>query len=684
MSAKWIWYSGDFELYHSMLLHTRRKEYEHAYPVMWHLSRPEFTACFTKSVDMPEETRAAVLAHGNGYITVKGRKYPLNTEVPFPAGQYDVTAEVFCLETFPSLYIDSPSLKTDESWIGHFNGGHRKYVGCEPAFTSPQDDPAVFPFAIKVLEPVSVEETNGGKLYDFGVESFGPVTVKRTAVPGRVDVYYGESREEALDTEFAYLREHLPAGEEDAHIPAKAFRYIFLKPENSLKDLSGLSLQACLEYLPIEDIASFTSDDSRLPAIWEICSRAFHLNSREFFLDGIKRDRWVWSGDAYQSFMVNRYLYAEPQITKRTIRALLDRPPYYQHINTINDYSSYMFLAVYDYYFATGDAAFVRDIWDQLSALYRFITERLDAETGYMVARPGDWVFIDWADIDKDGPLCAEQILLYMVYRSMALLSKVAAGNQVDFGLLGSHREANGSGSEADTDPYFTREDFEGRAGRLKERIMKDFWDEDAKAFIDTYASGRHHITRHANIFAILYDFVDDAQKEAITQKVLLSDSVDPITTPYFKLFELMALAKMGRLESVQDYIDSYWGGMIDNGATSAWEEFDPRKSGAEHYAMYGEPYGCSLCHAWGSGPILLLGQYCAGVRPTSVGTETFEVAPKPGRYKSFRAVVPVANGKVEVTFADGRITALADVPGGVLKWNGKEAVIPAVEAVQL
>lgn len=423
-----------------------------------------------------------------------------------------------------------------------------------------------------------------------------------------------------------------------------AFRYIYVTAETGQPQIT-----AQLEYLPVEDKASFVCDDEALPKIWEICTRAFHLNSREFFLDGIKRDRWVWAGDAYQSYMIDRYLYAEPQIIKRTIRALLDRAPYKRHINTINDYSAYMFLGVQEYYFATGDLAFVASVWDLLKELYRFITSRLDAETGYVVARPGDWIFIDWHSFDLEGPLCAEQILLHQVYLAMDQLS----------GLMG---EAC---------------DCRERAAILKARILRDYWDEEKNGFIDSFTSGKRQVTRHANIFAILYDFADEEKKQRILRHVLLNDGTPQITTPYFKLFELMALGQMGRMETLQDYIDSYWGGMIENGATSAWEEYIPSRKGIEHYEMYGDKYGCSLCHAWGSGPILLLGKYCAGVRPTSVGTASFEVAPCPGRYQHFDACVPIGEGTVRVTYAEGHVTVETDVPGGVLRFAGGEWAIP-------
>ena len=49
-------------------------------------------------------------------------------------------------------------------------------------------------------------------------------------------------------------------------------------------------------------------------------------------------------------------------------------------------------------------------------------------------------------------------------------------------------------------------------------------------------------MTRHANIFAVLFDFVDETKKQQILKNVLLNDEVTQITTPYFKFFEQDAL----------------------------------------------------------------------------------------------------------------------------------------------
>ena len=47
-----------------------------------------------------------------------------------------------------------------------------------------------------------------------------------------------------------------------------------------------------------------------------VSEETFKLCSDLFFIDGIKRNRWIWSGDAYQSFMINQYLFS---LTRKSI-----------------------------------------------------------------------------------------------------------------------------------------------------------------------------------------------------------------------------------------------------------------------------------------------------------------------------------------------------------------------------
>ena len=44
---------------------------------------------------------------------------------------------------------------------------------------------------------------------------------------------------------------------------------------------------------------------------------------------------------------------------------------------------------------------------------------------GFVEWVEGDWIFIDWSDMDKEGAICAEQILFYQAYKSLAQAAKL-------------------------------------------------------------------------------------------------------------------------------------------------------------------------------------------------------------------------------------------------------------------
>ena len=56
--------------------------------------------------------------------------------------------------------------------------------------------------------------------------------------------------------------------------------------------------------------------------------------------------------------------------------------------------------------------------------LWSFCNGRRE-EHGFLIGESKkDWVYIDWADMDKDGPLCAEQMLYAACFRVMAEISE--------------------------------------------------------------------------------------------------------------------------------------------------------------------------------------------------------------------------------------------------------------------
>jgi alpha-L-rhamnosidase len=272
-----------------------------------------------------------------------------------------------------------------------------------------------------------------------------------------------------------------------------------------------------------------------------------------------------------------------------------------------------------------------------------FVTSRLDEE-GLYVKRRGDWVFIDWSTFfDKDsGPMCAEQMLLCRAYDCMA---KCAA-------LLDDEK---------------TAERFDELKKDLYEKINRLYWDDEKNAFVDDHATGNRNVTRHANIFAMLYDLTSEERKQRIITHVIKNPEIPAITTPYFEFFELDAMCSIGEFSYMTDMLHSYWGGMLAHGATTIWEEYFPEKSRVENYAMYGKAFGKSLCHAWGASPIYLLGKYALGVRPTSPAYETYEVRPNLMCFGEFEGTVPAADGSVWVKMTKSGVTVRADIAGGTL-----------------
>ena len=643
MQSKWIWYRGDFEIYHGLKLHRRRTEYGIDIPAFWNEPTVYPTVTFEKTFEAKGEGYIKILSTGKGYVRFDGGKYPVNSDIFFSEGTHSILVTVSDPWGLPCIYAVSDTVATDRSWRVSDNTCEFINAGDNPAYTDPAIPPSEFPFSYKRIFPKNTRQVGDGVLYDFGEETFAELVIENSVDTAGLSVYFGESAEEATDTAESYLFEKLD-GKMSYRLNACAFRFVYI-PE---KLAASLKLSAYYQYLPLEDIGSFECDDKLINDVWKTCAYTFHLCSREFFLDGIKRDRWVWSGDAYQSYMINNYLFHDNDITRRTITLLLGKPPYKQHINTINDYSLYLICGVYDYYFSSGDSDFIKFIMPRVQALYDFTVSRLD-ERGYIVSKPGDWIFIDWADIDKTGACAGEQMLLYKAMRAMSKLY-AACGR-------------DGSGYDND-------------AASLREKIDRDFWREDRGAYIDSCDSGNEKVGRHINVLALMTGVADEDKKKKIIEKVLKNEEIPHITTPYFGFYELDALCECGELEYAVEQLRSYWGGMLKLGATSIWEQYLPHEKGAEHYAMYGMKYGRSLCHAWGAGPVYLLGKYFLGVKTTSVGAETFEVRPHTGGLDRIMGTVPLNGGYVYVEYENGKLKVYTDKDGGTLILGNKKLAL--------
>ncbi len=651
--SKWIWYGGDFEIYHAMKQNLRREQYGvGTYVPMWRIDMPRPTALFYKIAVLEKEEKMTAYANGDGYVTIQCdervpdgktkrnvQKYNLGEEITLKPGRNFIKVDVVRVGGLPCAYVIGDTFASDSSWSGASLGAGEDYpVGSLDWYTELSDNPEIFKFSYERIYPVASEKINGGTLYDFGKETYGPLIFENIRACGGTPIRfnYGESRAEALDmSDNVPLTDYLDPAEKKMTFKKRAFRYIYVSDDEDI----SYDISCDYEYIPLEYKGAFRCDDELINKIWDVSAYTLHLNTREGYLDGIKRDGWLWSGDAYQSYYVNYYLFFDNDSIKRTIIGLRGNEPTTQHTNTILDYSFYWICSVYDYYFHTGDMDFVRFIYPKMKTMMAFIETRCD-ERGIVRGKRGDWTFIDWTTFDTDGPQAAEQMLLIHTYRTMA---KCAA-------LMGEDMSV-----------------YEQKAERLYRAANELFWDEEKGAFIDSYTSGKRHVTRHANIFALLFDTTSEERKERIIRDVINNKDVPPITTPYFEFFELDAMCMLGDRKYMLDMLHSYWGGMIKLGATTIWEQFDPNEEGAEHYRMYGKPYGRSLCHAWGASPIYLLGKYILGVKPTSPAYKTFDVAPSASGLTGIHGRVPLPCGYVDVEINGDEVSVYSTCEGGTL-----------------
>ena len=651
--ASWIWYPGDFELWLSSKTQMLRTQRNTPYPPFWRMDGHTPLIVFSKTVELDSDETLAIRVEGQYYVLIDNLRIfdPDITTVTLTKGKSDIRVVVYNPETPPALWVQGKTVFSDKTWeVSRITlETHRTLLEKADSwiFDSPDNKPSAYRLATKAQLPVSIKKNGQSTLVDFGCETFGFFILHGLKGTGNLTAWYGESKEEALsgrDAETWEIFQVDQSAAKDFTAPvSRAFRYINFTWEG---DIGFDDVSMLYEYNPLEYKGSFRCSDEEINRIWDVSAYTLHLTSREFFLDGIKRDRWLWSGDACQSYLMNYYLFFDNPIVKRTTWALRGNDPVVTHINTILDYSFYWFMGIYDYYLYTGDKEFVRQIYPKMLGLMDFCLGRRNAN-GMVEGLPGDWVFVDWAPITKDGELSVQQLLFCRSLETMALCANIMNDND-------------------------KARKYQDIADELRKKIMGIFWDPTQKALVHSRKDGKldTKVTKYANMFAMTFGYLSAQQREDVKNHVLLNDKVQKITTPYMRFYELEALCRIGQQSHVLKEVKDYWGGMLRLGAGSFWEEYDPAVSGVQHYAMYGHAFGKSLCHAWGASPVYLLGKYYLGVSPTGPGYRTYIVEPDLGGLKWMKGEVPTPSGNIVISVTEKQISIQTVGGTGLLRFK--------------
>jgi hypothetical protein len=663
--ATWIWYPGDFEIELANKMQNRRTERGVFFPPFWKMDGHYVLIDFHKEFNLSQPEEVKIFAEGTYNIKLDGKAFEgFPNSIHVPAGKHKINIKVWNQAGVPAVFLQGKTIVSDSSWLVTYEdkewidetGKVSDQSGTSWAnvgswnFNLPSQLPSAFKLPVVAMPSKSVTKNDRGLLVDFGKETFGFIKLHGVQGNGRVSLYYGESKEEAMSLTHCETLDRVEINnsskKDSVVVLSKAFRFVNVQPE---QNVSIDSVSMLYESANLKERGTFKCSDETINNIYDVAKYTFQLNTREFFIDGIKRDRWIWSGDAYQSYLMNYYLYFDQPTVTRTLFALRGKDPVTSHINTIMDYTFYWFMGIYDYYLYTGDKQFVQQCYPRMQTLMDYVMSRRN-NNGLLEGLAGDWIFIDWADgLSKKGEVSFEQLLFCRSLETMALCADI----------MNDAKNAS---------------IYKNHAADLKLKLFSLYWNHLKQALVHSRIGGQPtgNVTRYANMFAIFFDYLTDEQKEGVKKNVLLNEKVPQITTPYMRFYELEALCAMKEQDYVLKEMKEYWGGMLKLGATSFWEKYDPAESGTAHLAMYGRPFGKSLCHAWGASPIYLLGRYYLGVQPTSAGYATYTVEPVLGGLEWMEGSVRTPKGDIKVRCTKKQIRVTGADGTGTLRFNSK------------
>lgn len=493
------------------------------------------------------------------FLTTASAALSLAAAVPRPAG--DDASATNLAAVLRDMRADVKTLKLKVGYPGKFL----------------EVDPSVAACRMQRYVRRSVTPVKVGPLYDVGLESVGYVEAEADAMPV---LRVGESKAEAMneneaDFEQTTVMAEVRKGVWRTPLPL-ALRYF------RFKGVQPKTFRFEEEIADVKDVVPF-SGTPREMKMREAAVRTLRLCMRDFLIDGVKRDRLPWSGDLAVSLLANASSFRDPEIVRRTLVVLDSAGWEAGDVNGIIDYSLWLIISHELFQSCFGDREFLARCYPRVAGRLESMAARED-KNGFLRENGEEgtpvWLFIDWT---KDAK---STTALNMIYFS-ALMSGARLADRM---------------SAADDAAR-----WRARADALKANLRAKAFDAEKGLFrFDVADPSLGHFTRHPNIYAAYFGVAEGKELETIGA-ALAGDELPQVGTPYSSAYEAMALVRCGRKEDARRLVEKVWGSMLDLGATTFWEGYDPAAKGDAHWVFYDRPFGKSLCHAWSAAPVFLL-----------------------------------------------------------------------------
>ncbi len=485
-------------------------------------------------------------------------------------------------------------------------------------------------------------------VFDFGVELVGGVQIVSGTTPGnrpaRVRLRFGESVSETLGTPNNDHAIHdtlveLPwyGGQEYG---TTAFRFLRLDVPAETEFIELQGIRAVFLYRDLPWLGSFRCSDERLNRIWEVGAYTVFLNMQEYLWDGPKRDRLVWIGDMFPEAAVVSAVFGAADVVPRSLDLVRDEAPPPKWMNSISSYSLWWILIQWEWFRQHGNRDYLRAQHDYLRALVRQLR----------------------AFVADDGTCRLPAAMLD--HPSSRNPAAVRAGTH---GLLRWAFTAATAIAEELGDRELRQACFD--AARLLAAQVPD-----------------PGLSKPAMAMQVLAGL----RPPGVANKTVFTCDPTHEVSPFFGHFILEARALAGDHAGCLESIRTVWGGMLDLGATTFWEHFDPDwlanaapidelvpAGRRDVHADCGEfcytGLRHSLCHGWSAGPTAWLSTHVLGFRPVTPGCATLMVRPHLGGLAWAEGTWPTPAGVVTVRHEqvdDGTIRSTVDAPDGVTVLN--------------
>jgi alpha-L-rhamnosidase len=544
--------------------------------------------------------------------------------------------------TLVSRFIVAP---TEVKWKSHAV----PYINNEQHLLEPPIGQAVLGSNASYFSMKSDGKSNPSVLLDFGRELHGAIQLvsgqPKDKRPVRVRVVLGESVSEAMSeiTEENGATNDHAMRDFELEIPwlgwietgNSGFRFARIELLDRDRALVLKEINAVLVVQDVPWLGSFHSDDELLNQIWDVGAYTVFLNMQDYVWDGIKRDRLVWIGDLHPEVASIHAVFGHNEAVPRSLDLLKKQTPLPGWMNGISSYSLWWVILHRDMYIQHGDLEYLKEQEDYLAELTRQIASNI--ENG--IERLDGWRFLDW-------PSNGDSLATHAGLQALSLRALISAREM--FEALGNQEMTK-----------FTNNVI---------REMQDY-------------SHQEIASKQAAALLSLVGLMDQQKAADIIQK----DGVHRFST-FYGYYMLQALAGAGRYTEAMESIKTYWGAMLQLGATTFWEDFNIQwmenaapidnfvpEGKIDVHATYGnfsyKKLRHSLCHGWASGPTAWMSQHVLGVQPAKPGSLTLRISPNLGHLTKVEGSYPLPDGRKLIISHEksdsGEIHSLIQVPKG-------------------